>query len=60
MATMFGSLEDLRHLSGHCRHASQDKEAVSYAGHGQGGGGEGDEEGGQQELEKNQQDVVGV
>ena len=59
MATVFGAVEDLRHVSDYCLHASQDKKDVSYAGHKQGGGGEGDEEGGQQELEKNQQDVAG-
>ena len=59
MASVFGPVEDLRHLSGHCCHASQDEEGVSNAGHEQGGGGEGDEESGQQEPAKNQQDVAG-
>ena len=59
MATMFGPVEDLHHLPNHSSHAIQDKEGVSHEGHELRGGGEGDEEGGQQELEEDQQDAVG-
>ena len=57
MANVSRPVEGSHHLQCHCSHASQDKEGVSHEGHRPGGGGEGDEEGGQQKLETDQQDV---
>ena len=57
MGALPGLREDLQHLPGDRCHAVQGEEAVSHEGLRQGGGGEGDEEGGQQKLETDQQDV---
>ena len=57
MGALPGPREDLQHLPGDRCHAVQGEEAVSHEGLRRGGGGEGDEEGGQQKLETDQQDV---
>ena len=56
---MFGSVEDLHNLPSHRSHASQNKEGVPHEERELRGDGEGDEEGGQQELEEDQQDALG-